>query len=255
MHAGAEGSDAEHVAGADETYLGEPRGNSRAFAHAMIRAGADLVFGSGPHVLRGIEWYRSAADRLQPREPRRHAHAQHDRLARDERAAARDARRARQLPRRVGRTAAPRRRGTPVPDARRRRRAAHPRAFARRLRRTGDPHLRRRAPRGARSHSRLVDELLAVGERNRLRAAVDVELVEDALDVRADRRGADRKLLRDRPPGRDRAPAGAAPRSRASSAPRTRGGADELRLASRRVFAISLRSRAISSSASTGLTR
>ena len=58
MHAGAEGSDATHVANADETYLGEPRGNSRAFAHAMIRAGADLVFGSGPHVVRGIEWYR-----------------------------------------------------------------------------------------------------------------------------------------------------------------------------------------------------
>jgi hypothetical protein len=59
MHAGAEGSDADHVADADETYLGESRGNSRAFAHAMIRAGADLVFGSGPHVLRGIEWYRN----------------------------------------------------------------------------------------------------------------------------------------------------------------------------------------------------
>jgi hypothetical protein len=59
MHAGAEGSDADHVAGDDETYLGEARGNSRAFAHAMIRAGADLVFGSGPHILRGIEWYRS----------------------------------------------------------------------------------------------------------------------------------------------------------------------------------------------------
>jgi Bacterial capsule synthesis protein PGA_cap len=59
MHAGAEGSDTDHVSGDDETYLGEARGNSRAFAHAMIRAGADLVFGSGPHVLRGIEWYRS----------------------------------------------------------------------------------------------------------------------------------------------------------------------------------------------------
>jgi poly-gamma-glutamate capsule biosynthesis protein CapA/YwtB (metallophosphatase superfamily) len=59
MHAGAEGSDADHVAAADELYLGESRGNSRAFAHAMIRAGADLVFGSGPHVLRGIEWYRN----------------------------------------------------------------------------------------------------------------------------------------------------------------------------------------------------
>ncbi len=58
MHAGAEGSDADHVAGAGETYLGESRGDSRAFAHTMIRAGADVVFGSGPHVLRGIEWYR-----------------------------------------------------------------------------------------------------------------------------------------------------------------------------------------------------
>src|SRR5262249_59462285 len=58
MHAGAEGSDAGHVGYVDETYLGEPRGNSRAFAHAMVDAGADLVFGSGPHVVRGVEWYR-----------------------------------------------------------------------------------------------------------------------------------------------------------------------------------------------------
>jgi poly-gamma-glutamate capsule biosynthesis protein CapA/YwtB (metallophosphatase superfamily) len=58
MHAGAEGIGSEHVQGADEVYLGEPRGNARAFAHAMVDAGADLVFASGPHVLRGIEWYR-----------------------------------------------------------------------------------------------------------------------------------------------------------------------------------------------------
>jgi poly-gamma-glutamate capsule biosynthesis protein CapA/YwtB (metallophosphatase superfamily) len=58
MHAGAEGSGAEHVSRLSETYLGESRGNAREFAHAMIRAGADLVFGSGPHVVRGIEWYR-----------------------------------------------------------------------------------------------------------------------------------------------------------------------------------------------------
>jgi poly-gamma-glutamate capsule biosynthesis protein CapA/YwtB (metallophosphatase superfamily) len=58
MHAGAEGVGAEHVRGAEETYLGERRGNPRAFAHTMIEAGADLVFASGPHVLRGIEWYR-----------------------------------------------------------------------------------------------------------------------------------------------------------------------------------------------------
>jgi poly-gamma-glutamate capsule biosynthesis protein CapA/YwtB (metallophosphatase superfamily) len=58
MHAGAEGTGAEHVRDADETFLGEPRGNPVQFAHSMIEAGADLVFASGPHVLRGMEWYR-----------------------------------------------------------------------------------------------------------------------------------------------------------------------------------------------------
>jgi len=58
MHAGAEGTGADHVRGGGETYLGEARGDAREFAHAMIRAGADLVFGSGPHILRAIEWYR-----------------------------------------------------------------------------------------------------------------------------------------------------------------------------------------------------
>jgi len=28
------------------------------FAHAFVGAGADLVVGSGPHVLRGMEWYQ-----------------------------------------------------------------------------------------------------------------------------------------------------------------------------------------------------
>jgi hypothetical protein len=58
MHAGAEGSAADHVSGGAESYLGEPRGNPAEFAHAMIDAGADLVLASGPHVLRGMEWYR-----------------------------------------------------------------------------------------------------------------------------------------------------------------------------------------------------
>jgi poly-gamma-glutamate capsule biosynthesis protein CapA/YwtB (metallophosphatase superfamily) len=58
MHAGAEGSDHQHVRPGRETYLGEPRGNVVAFSHAVVRAGADLVVGHGPHVLRGIEWYR-----------------------------------------------------------------------------------------------------------------------------------------------------------------------------------------------------
>ena len=31
---------------------------TRAFAHAVVDAGADLVLGHGPHVLRGLEWYR-----------------------------------------------------------------------------------------------------------------------------------------------------------------------------------------------------
>jgi Bacterial capsule synthesis protein PGA_cap len=58
MHAGAEGADALHVANREETYLDEDRGNPVAFAHAMVDAGADLVFASGPHVLRGMQWYR-----------------------------------------------------------------------------------------------------------------------------------------------------------------------------------------------------
>jgi poly-gamma-glutamate capsule biosynthesis protein CapA/YwtB (metallophosphatase superfamily) len=57
MHAGAEGADHEHVRPGNESFLGEPRGNAVAFAHAVVNAGADLVVGSGPHVLRGMEWY------------------------------------------------------------------------------------------------------------------------------------------------------------------------------------------------------
>ena len=58
MHAGAEGSNATHVTGATEVYVGEDRGNAKAFAHAAIDAGANLVVASGPHVLRGMEWYK-----------------------------------------------------------------------------------------------------------------------------------------------------------------------------------------------------
>lgn len=58
IHAGAEGTDAQHVTGGEETYLGEDRGNAEEFAHMAIAAGADLVLGSGPHVLRGMEVYR-----------------------------------------------------------------------------------------------------------------------------------------------------------------------------------------------------
>ncbi|HEX4254072.1 MAG TPA: CapA family protein, partial [Streptosporangiaceae bacterium] len=58
MHAGAEGSGADHVTGDEETYVGEDRGNPETFAHQAIDAGASLVIASGPHVLRGMQFYR-----------------------------------------------------------------------------------------------------------------------------------------------------------------------------------------------------
>jgi hypothetical protein len=58
MHAGAEGSARTHVRPGTETFLGENRGNVVAFSHAVVDAGADVVIGHGPHVLRGMEWYR-----------------------------------------------------------------------------------------------------------------------------------------------------------------------------------------------------
>ena len=58
MHSGAEGESADHVTRQSEYYYGENRGNPYAFAHFAIDQGADLVLGSGPHVLRGMQWYR-----------------------------------------------------------------------------------------------------------------------------------------------------------------------------------------------------
>lgn len=58
LHAGAEGATAGHVTGHEKYYLGEDRGNPEAFAHMAIRAGASLVIASGPHVLRGMQFYR-----------------------------------------------------------------------------------------------------------------------------------------------------------------------------------------------------
>ncbi|MEV7319399.1 CapA family protein [Streptomyces sp. NPDC093970] len=58
MHAGAEGSDRTHVEPGTEYFLGEDRGDSYRFSRAVIDAGADLVVGSGPHVMRGMEFYK-----------------------------------------------------------------------------------------------------------------------------------------------------------------------------------------------------
>jgi hypothetical protein len=58
MHAGAEGTDRQHVSRGTERFLGENRGDAVRFSHAVVDAGADLVVGHGPHVLRGMEWYK-----------------------------------------------------------------------------------------------------------------------------------------------------------------------------------------------------
>lgn len=55
MHNGAEGRDAQHLTFASEIFFGENRGNPTAFARAMVDAGADLVVGHGPHVMRAME--------------------------------------------------------------------------------------------------------------------------------------------------------------------------------------------------------
>ena len=58
FHGGAEGSNATHVPVGSETFYGEDRGDLRVFTHAVIDAGADLVLGHGPHVLRAMEIYK-----------------------------------------------------------------------------------------------------------------------------------------------------------------------------------------------------
>src|SRR5215470_13596582 len=58
FHGGAEGATHQHVLEGDETFLGEDRGDLRRFTHAAIDAGADLILGSGPHVVRAMEVYK-----------------------------------------------------------------------------------------------------------------------------------------------------------------------------------------------------
>ena len=58
FHGGAEGAKNQRVPRKTETYYGENRGNVYAFAHAVVDAGADVVFGHGPHVTRAAELYK-----------------------------------------------------------------------------------------------------------------------------------------------------------------------------------------------------
>ena len=68
---GAEGSDKTHVKPGTEMFLGENRGDPIKFSHAVIDAGADLIVGHGPHVLRGDGVLQGPADRVQPGQLRR----------------------------------------------------------------------------------------------------------------------------------------------------------------------------------------
>ncbi len=58
FHGGAEGADHQHVPKNTEKFLGENRGDVHLFSHAVIDAGADVVFGHGPHVTRAVELYK-----------------------------------------------------------------------------------------------------------------------------------------------------------------------------------------------------
>ena len=61
FHGGAEGVGVANLPFDEEEYYGEPRGDVVVFARRMVDAGADLVIGHGPHVVRAAERYK---DRL-----------------------------------------------------------------------------------------------------------------------------------------------------------------------------------------------
>lgn len=57
FHGGAEGTSCRHVPQGKEYFHGMDRGDVRQFAHMSIDCGADIVYGHGPHVPRGMELY------------------------------------------------------------------------------------------------------------------------------------------------------------------------------------------------------
>jgi hypothetical protein len=60
FHGGGEGTRAVRVPRQTEMFLGENRGDVYRFAHAVVDAGAHIVFGHGPHVPRAIDVYKRA---------------------------------------------------------------------------------------------------------------------------------------------------------------------------------------------------
>lgn len=57
FHGGAEGAQFQNVPRTEEIFYGENRGDVYKFSHTLIDAGADIVFGHGPHVTRAVEVY------------------------------------------------------------------------------------------------------------------------------------------------------------------------------------------------------
>lgn len=59
FHGGAEGSKYQNVTRKNELFYGENRGNVYNFSHKMVDAGADIIFGHGPHVTRAVDVYKN----------------------------------------------------------------------------------------------------------------------------------------------------------------------------------------------------
>ena len=60
FHGGAEGGNMYRVPKTTEMFYGENRGDVYKFARAVSDAGADLIIGHGPHVLRAMEIYNNS---------------------------------------------------------------------------------------------------------------------------------------------------------------------------------------------------
>ncbi|HJT74993.1 MAG TPA: CapA family protein [Chitinophaga sp.] len=58
FHGGAEGASRKHTPKTREFFMGQNRGHLTRFSRICVDAGADLVLGSGPHVVRGMEMYK-----------------------------------------------------------------------------------------------------------------------------------------------------------------------------------------------------
>lgn len=58
FHGGAEGAKYNRITRQTELFLGENRGNPYEFSRIVIDAGADVVFGHGPHVVRAVDVYK-----------------------------------------------------------------------------------------------------------------------------------------------------------------------------------------------------